>query len=72
MKAYSVDIPLLSEVWGGENVLLGFKAPDLFWSNILELMIPMLKYFWLQVNQCQKLSFLNQLTHNMKTDCSLN
>ena len=26
----------------------------------------------LQVNLCQKLLFLHQLTHNMKTDCSLN
>ena len=26
----------------------------------------------LQVNLCQKLLFLNQLTHNMTTDCSLN
>ena len=26
----------------------------------------------LQVNLCQKLSFLNQLTHNMTRDCSLN
>ena len=26
----------------------------------------------LQVNLSQKLSFLNQLTHNMTTDCSLN
>ena len=25
-----------------------------------------------QVNLCQKLSFLNQLTHNMTRDCSLN
>ena len=25
-----------------------------------------------QVNLCQKLLFLHQLTHNMKTDCSLN
>ena len=25
-----------------------------------------------QVNQCQKHSFLNQLTHNMTRDCSLN
>ena len=27
---------------------------------------------WIQVNLCQKLLFLHQLTHNMKTDCSLN
>ena len=26
----------------------------------------------LQVNMCQNLSFLNQLTHNMTRDCSLN
>ena len=26
----------------------------------------------LQVNLCQKLLFLHQLTHNMTTDCSLN
>ena len=26
----------------------------------------------LQVNLCQKLLFLYQLTHNMTTDCSLN
>ena len=26
----------------------------------------------LQVNPCQKLSFLNHLTHNMTRDCSLN
>ena len=26
----------------------------------------------LQVNLCQKLSYLNQLTHNMTRDCSLN
>ena len=26
---------------------------------------------WLQVNICQKLLFLYQLTHNMMTDCSL-
>ena len=26
----------------------------------------------LQVNLCQKLSILNQLTHNMSRDCSLN
>ena len=26
----------------------------------------------IQVNLCQKHSFLNQLTHNMTTDCSLN
>ena len=25
-----------------------------------------------QVNLCQKLLFLHQLTHNMTTDCSLN
>ena len=28
--------------------------------------------FILQVNLCQKLLFLHQLTHNMTTDCSLN
>ena len=28
--------------------------------------------FVLQVNDCQKLLFLHQLTHNMTTDCSLN
>ena len=27
---------------------------------------------WVQVNLCQKLLFLHQLTHNMTTDCSLN
>ena len=27
---------------------------------------------YVQVNLCQKLSFLNQLTHNMTRDCSLN
>ena len=27
---------------------------------------------YLQVNLCQKLLFLHQLTHNMTTDCSLN
>ena len=27
---------------------------------------------WIQVNLCQKLLFLHQLTHNMTTDCSLN
>ena len=26
---------------------------------------------WIQVNLCQKLLFLHQLTHNMTTDCSL-
>ena len=33
------------------------------------------KFFWIriiQVNLCQKLSFLCQLTHNMMTDFSLN
>ena len=29
-------------------------------------------WMFLQVNLCQKLSFLNQLTHNMTRDCSLN
>ena len=29
-------------------------------------------YLILQVNLCQKLLFLHQLTHNMMTDCSLN
>ena len=29
-------------------------------------------YVLIQVNLCQKDSFLNQLTHNMTTDCSLN
>ena len=28
--------------------------------------------FLVQVNLCQKLSFLHQLTHNMTTDCSWN
>ena len=28
--------------------------------------------FRIQVNLCQKLLFLHQLTHNMTTDCSLN
>ena len=28
--------------------------------------------FLLQVNLCQKLLFLQQVTHNMTTDCSLN
>ena len=28
--------------------------------------------FTLQVNLCQKILFLHQLTHNMMTDCSLN
>ena len=28
--------------------------------------------FFVQVNLCQKLLFLHQLTHNMTTDCSLN
>ena len=28
--------------------------------------------FFVQVNFCQKLLFLHQLTHNMTTDCSLN
>ena len=27
---------------------------------------------FVQVNICQKLSFLPQITHNMTTDCSLN
>ena len=31
-----------------------------------------LKSLNLQVNLCQKLLFLHQLTHNMTTDCSLN
>ena len=30
------------------------------------------KYELIQVNLCQKLLFLHQLTHNMTTDCSLN
>ena len=30
-----------------------------------------LKYMYVQVNLCQKLLFLHQLTHNMTTDCSL-
>ena len=29
-------------------------------------------FMYLQVNLCQKLLFLHQLTHNMTTDCSLN
>ena len=29
-------------------------------------------YLLVQVNLCQKLLFLHQLTHNMMTDCSLN
>ena len=32
----------------------------------------MIKAFQLQVNLCQKLLFLHQLTHNMTRDCSLN
>ena len=29
-------------------------------------------YIFVQVNLCQKLLFLHQLTHNITTDCSLN
>ena len=32
----------------------------------------MKKWSFVQVNLCQKLLFLHQLTHNMMTDCSLN
>ena len=30
------------------------------------------EFYYVQVNLCQKLLFLHQLTHNMTTDCSLN
>ena len=36
--------------------------PDLYTASVQ----------YLQVNDCQKLLFLHQLTHNMPTDCSLN
>ena len=43
--------------------------------NVLELILGYqisLKIALVQVNLCQKLLFLYQLTHNMTTDCSLN
>ena len=45
-------------------------------SSYLNYSLDELFYLYLnstvQVNLCQKLSFLNQLTHNMTRDCSLN
>ena len=42
------------------------------WRPDWSLLIVGAIYSVLQVNLCQKLSFLNQLTHNMTRDCSLN
>ena len=42
------------------------------WHGVYKKM-RLLKYAYLvQVNLCQKLLFLHQLTHNITTDCSLN
>ena len=43
------------------DFLLKFSLPEAKLSSFL-----------VQVNLCQKLLFLHQLTHNMTTDCSLN
>ena len=32
--SYSADIPLLSQVSGRENVILAFKAPNIFWFSV--------------------------------------
>ena len=40
-------------------------------NNVKFFMTKKAKLFLVQVNLCQKHSFLNQLTHNMMTDCSL-
>ena len=50
---------------------------DLFYNIKLEILNTLLVFFHcsgalVQVNICQKLLFLHQLTHNMTTDCSLN
>jgi hypothetical protein len=41
-------------------------------GNILRLALPTSSDNRIQVNLCQKLLFLHQLTHNMTTDCLLN
>ena len=56
---------------------LWWKSKDcshLFMINLSEpiILIPDCKKSFLQVNLCQKLLFLHQLTHNMTTDYSLN
>ena len=45
------------------------------WSMYCQTFLFYLQNFrliWIQVNLCQKLLFLHQLTHNMTKDCSLN
>jgi hypothetical protein len=50
--------------------LLVFRLMTMTMTGKTRYMPPPL--FLLQVNLCQKLLFLHQLTHNMTTDCSLN
>ena len=62
-RKYAVNWRCTFEVWENK-VLHEFMTPswlDLNWIKIL-----------VQVNLCQKLLFLHQLTHSMMTDCSLN
>ena len=43
-----------------------------FLKKKIRFVLIFLKLLSIQVNLCQKLLFLHQLTHNMMTDCSLN
>ena len=52
--------------------LFFYCSPRAIWAAVLIVRYLFFEDFAVQVNLCQKLFFLHQLTHNMTTDCSLN
>ena len=70
MKYFRLDI---SSFWEIESVTCfpwdNYQDVRHYFSTLTGLMCCSMSY--VQVNLCQKHSFLNQLTHNMTTDCSL-
>ena len=57
-----------------ECKILHFMKPHLIYFKRYQMRFhkELTPLFYLQVNLCQKLLFLHQLTHNMTTDCSWN
>ena len=75
-SACSDNLQIFKTIFGIYCKFLTYRKPYIFVlvkrANISRENIQSLGQVQMQVNLCQKLSFLNQLTHNMMTDCSLN
>jgi len=75
-SACSDNLQIFKTIFGIYCKFLTYRKPYIFVlvkrANISRENIQSLEQVQMQVNLCQKLSFLNQLTHNMTRDCSLN